>query len=422
MEWKRKSNAEIRQRVFEALKSNVNYRNGSILGIPGTHLDSKVFSEEFSFVREAPFLSTLVQNPNHIGCHTIGDSESYFEGTHDLEREVIRICAENILGAEPQSVDGYIATGGTEANLQAIWIYRNYFMQEHQAALTEIAIVTSEDSHYSMQKAGNMFQISCVLLPVDRETRKIDQEAAEVKLAALHEAGVKYIIVVSNLMTTMFGSIDDVDQYVRLMNAHAFRFKIHVDAAYGGFYEPIINENNPIHFQHPAVNSFTMDAHKMLQAPYGTGVFLIRKGWMKYAQTDAASYVIGADCTISGSRSGANAIAIWLIFAAYGRHEWFEKCSILERRTTWLAKELDKRGIRYYRSPLSNIITLDATRIVPSIALRFGLVPDDHSQPSWYKIVVMEHVTIEKLEFFLAELDQEIQPEALFCNTIRKNH
>lgn len=408
MEWKRKSEAEIKQRVFDALKANVNYRNGSILGIPGTHLDSKVFSEETSFVREAPFLSTLVQNPNHIGCHTLGDSESYFEGTHDLEREVIRICSENILCAAPNSIDGYVATGGTEANLQAIWIYRNYFMQEYQASLDEIVIVCSEDSHYSMQKAGNMFQIRCILLPVEKETRKINQFAAEQILAALKENGVKYIVVVSNMMTTMFGSIDDVDLYVELMEKQGFEFQIHIDAAYGGFYVPLINESNTINFQHPKINSFTMDAHKMLQAPYGTGVFLIRKDWINYAHTDAASYVAGADCTISGSRSGANAIAIWLIFAAYGKHEWFEKCSILERRTTWLTKELDKRGIRYFRSPLSNIITIHAHQIPQTLSLQFGLVPNDHKNPMWLKIVVMEHVTIEKLEVFLSELDNQL--------------
>jgi tyrosine decarboxylase / aspartate 1-decarboxylase len=407
MEWKRKSESEVRQRVFDALKNNVDYRNGSVLGIPGTYLDSKVFSAEISFVREAPYLSTLVQNPNHIGCHTLGDSESYFEGTHVLEREVIRICAENILCAEPDSIDGYMATGGTEANLQAVWIYRNYFMQVHQADLSEIAVVCSEDSHYSMQKAGNMFRVQCVLLPVEQETRKINPLKAGEKLLELKERGVKYVIVVSNMMTTMFGSIDDVDMYVELMKNHGFHFKIHIDAAYGGFYAPIVNDDNRINFRHPEVNSFTMDAHKMLQAPYGTGIFLIRKDWMKYAQTDAASYVAGADCTISGSRSGANAIAVWLIFAAYGRHEWFEKCSILEQRASWLAKQLDKRGIRYFRAPLSNIITINAYQISPDLASQFGLVPDDHSKPSWFKIVVMQHVTIEKLEVFLAELGRQ---------------
>jgi tyrosine decarboxylase / aspartate 1-decarboxylase len=412
MEWKRKSDKEIKQRVFDALKNNVNYRSGSVLGVPGTYLDPKVFSEEISFVREAPYLSTLVHNPNHIGCHTLGDSESYFEGTQVLEREVIRICSENILKADPHSVDGYVAAGGTEANLQAIWIYRNYFLQEHQAELAEIAIVCTEDSHYSMQKAGNIFQIQCVLLPVENETRVINRAAAEVKLSALN--GVKYIIVVSNMMTTMFGSIDKIEEYAELMTDFGFQFKIHVDAAYGGFYAPIVDEKNTVNFAHPLINSFTMDAHKLLQAPYGTGIFLIRKDWMKYAYTDAASYVIGEDCTLSGSRSGANAIAIWLIFAAYGRHEWYEKCMTLERRTCWLAKELDKRGIRYFRSPLSNIVTMHASQIPDSLASKFGLVPDDHRDPSWLKIVVMDHVSIEKLEVFLEELDADLVLDGAF--------
>lgn len=405
MEWKKKSETEIKQRVFDALKNNVNYRSNAVLGVPGTHLDPKVFSEEMSFVREAPYLSTLVQNPNHIGCHTFGDSESFFEGTQDLEREVIRICSENILKAEPFNVDGYIAAGGTEANIQAIWIYRNYFLREYRASLPQVAIVCSEDSHYSMQKASDMLQVHCEILPVLKENRAIDLSAAERKLEALKRSGVHYLIIVSNLMTTMFGSCDRVDDYVELASKLGFEFKIHVDAAYGGFYAPIIDESQPVNFSHPHIHSITMDAHKMLQAPYGTGIFLIRKGWMNYAHTDAARYVEGADCTVSGSRSGANAVAIWLIFAAYGRHEWFEKCSILEKRASWLAKELDKRGMGYYRSPLSNIIAIKAAGVPEILAIRFGLVPDNHHSPAWFKVVVMEHVTIEKLEVFLSELD-----------------
>lgn len=76
MEWKRKSEDEIRNRVFSAIQENVNYSNESIIGLPGTFLDPKVFSNEVNFVKTAPFLSTLVQNPNHIGCHTLGESES----------------------------------------------------------------------------------------------------------------------------------------------------------------------------------------------------------------------------------------------------------------------------------------------------------------------------------------------------------
>ena len=49
----------------------------------------KIKSAEVAFIKEAPFMSTLVQNPNHIGCHTLGSSESFFKGTHEIEKDLI---------------------------------------------------------------------------------------------------------------------------------------------------------------------------------------------------------------------------------------------------------------------------------------------------------------------------------------------
>ena len=53
--------------------------------MPASYLDQKVFNRDNSFLKDAPYLSTLLQNPNHIGCHTLGHSESYFKGTQKLK-------------------------------------------------------------------------------------------------------------------------------------------------------------------------------------------------------------------------------------------------------------------------------------------------------------------------------------------------
>ncbi|MCB0853565.1 MAG: aspartate aminotransferase family protein, partial [Bacteroidetes bacterium] len=125
--WKKRSQEEIKTIIFKALDNNVNYVKQNVLGIPASYLDEKVFNQDASFVKDAPFISTLIQNPNHIGCHTLGKSEHYFQGTHEVEKELIEICAVDILKGNPCEQDGYVASGGTEANIQAIWIYRNYF-------------------------------------------------------------------------------------------------------------------------------------------------------------------------------------------------------------------------------------------------------------------------------------------------------
>ena len=398
------THSEIKARVFGALDQNVNYYNANILGIPASHLDNKVFYQDVPFLSNAPFLSTLIHNPNHIGCHTLGKSEHFFKGTQEIEKELIRICSEEILRGEENAFDGYVASGGTEANMQAIWIYRNYFRKEYHAAQDDICIICSEDSHYSSSKAANVLHLDIAYIDVDKSNRHIKKDHLETVIYQQQQKGKKYFIVIANMMTTMFGSVDPVDLYAEVLEAAGGEYKIHVDGAFGGFFFPFSSEENNLDFSNPKVTSVTLDAHKMLQAPYGTGIFLISKNYIRYANTKEASYVEGEDYTLIGSRSGANAVAVWMILMTYGPHGWHEKILILLNRTEWLCKQLQKKGIEYYRQAGSNIVTIKSHCINQNIASKYGLVPDNHQNPGWYKIVVMEHVTIEKLEPLVEEL------------------
>lgn len=402
--WRKQSQEDIKSRIFEALEYNINYVEQPILGVPASYLDDKVFNQDVSFVKDAPFISTLIKNPNHIGCHTLGKSESYFQGTQAIERDLIELCAIDILKGEAAAQDGYVSSGGTEANIQAIWIYRNYFMRKHAAKREEICILCSEDSHYSMDKAANLLAIDIAKVPVDSETRKIERQAIQDVIVQEQNNGKQYFIVICNMMTTMFGSIDDINCYVEALEATNCHFKLHVDGAYGGFYYPFSEKESELTFQNQAISSFTLDAHKMAQAPYGTGIFLIRKGYIQYANTQEASYVEGEDFTLIGSRSGANAIAVWMILMKNGPFGWQEKIFILQKRTSWMCQQLDELNIQYYRHSKSNIITIKSEHISEDIAHKFGLVPDNHSNPKWFKIVIMEHVTIEKLLLLVEEI------------------
>ena len=404
--WNKLSEDQISVLIKDALQHNQNYFDDQILGIPGSHLDDRVFYHKAPFLKDAPFLNTLIHNPNHIGCHTLGDSEPFFNGTQNIERELIKICAEDIFKGEADAQDGYVASGGTEANIQAVWIYRNFFRQHFNAKNEEIGIVCSTDAHYSFAKASNVLDIPIYTIPVDKESRQINSTELKRLLAeAKKEKGFKYGIVIINMMTTMFGSIDSPTQYAEVLNDLSIEFKMHVDGAYGGFVYPFSVENYDINFENPLINSITLDAHKMLQAPYGTGIFLIRKDYMHYTFTESAKYVSGHDITLVGSRSGANAIAVWMILMTYGPHEWYEKIQTLILRTNWLCRQLDKLNIKYYRNPYSNIVSIYAGQFPQEISEQYGLVPDNHDSPSWYKIVVMEHVTVDKMERFVESCD-----------------
>jgi tyrosine decarboxylase / aspartate 1-decarboxylase len=403
--WKKLSQLERKNRIQQALQENISFTKDISLGFPASKLDGKVFYDDAPFLADAPTLQTYVANPNNIGCHTFGASESVFSGTQEIEREVLNVIAVDIFKAKPNEFDGYIAPGGTEANIQAIWVFRNEFMYQYNAKLEEIAILASEDTHYSIPKASNLLQIDWLKIPVGFENREIDTIALDTIILEAKNKGKKYFIAVSNLGTTMFGSVDNPEVYISALEKQQVMYRLHIDGAYGGFVYPFSNRDSVINFSNPKISSITIDAHKMLQAPYGTGIYICRKGLIENTLTKEAEYVEGMDLTLCGSRSGANAVAVWMILFTYGGHGWFEKVSILQMRTQFLCQELNKLGVKYFREPFMNIVTIDSSDLPKTLAEKYRLVPQQHQGDNkWYKIVVMDHVEVEHLTSFVMEL------------------
>ncbi|MET3037853.1 aminotransferase class I/II-fold pyridoxal phosphate-dependent enzyme [Chryseobacterium sp. NRRL B-14859] len=408
MYWEKLSTETIQKSVFDALDKNLNYNTEPILGLPGTYLDQGQFYS-FPFLKEAPFLSVLVNNPNHIGCHTYSAGEKYFSGTHQLEIDLLRICAEEILDAPKSGYDGYVAPGGTEANIQAQWMYRNYFMREKNAGLNEIGVVFSEDAHYSVYKASNLLGIMPITVKVGHDNREVLLDDLKEKLEDARNKGIRYLIVHLSMGTTIFGSVDSPASFLELVKRYFTHYFVHVDAAFGGFIYPFSAQKNELSFQNPEISSITIDGHKMLQSPYGTGVFLCRKSLIEYVQTPEASYVYGSDFTLCGSRSGANAVSMWMILMTYGSEGWSQMIRQLINRTDYLCKALDEIGIKYFRNPDMNIVAIDCNEISEELADKYYLVADNYLQPQWRKVVVMTHVTQEMIDSFLTDLKKEKQ-------------
>lgn len=406
MHWESYSHDKMKSIIFDALKKNLDYREKPVLGLPASYLDPEVFYDDAPFLKDAPFLTALIGNPNHIGCHTLNESEAAFEGTHKIEKELIDLCAQQIFEGGDHEFDGYVASGGTEANIQAIWILKNYYMQEFDADADEIGLVFSEDAHYSMPKAAKLLSLQTVVTVVDETTRSITKESVVERISTAKKKGIKYFIVIMNMSTTMFGSVDDIDQITGWLEELDVEFKVHIDGAFGGYIYPFAVDDSRYTFKNHHINSFTLDGHKMLQSPYGTGIYITRKGFMEYALTEEANYVKGKDYTLVGSRSGANAIAVWMIMRTYGSDGWKAKITSLLNKTSRLCSNLDDRGVEYFRNPDMNIVTIRSKYINGVLAQKYMLVPDVHdAQVKWFKIVVMDHVRQGVIDNFLRDLD-----------------
>lgn len=374
--WRKYTQQEMDEKITESLEKTLNYDNTKTIGIPGTKLDDTVFYDDHSFVKHSPYLRTFIQNPNHIGCHTYDKADILFGGTFDIERELIQLLAIDVLNGNDEEFDGYVTQGGTEANIQAMWVYRNYFKKERKAKHEEIAIITSADTHYSAYKGSDLLNIDIIKVPVDFYSRKIQENTLDSIVKEAKEIGKKYFIVISNMGTTMFGSVDDPDLYANIFDKYNLEYKIHVDGAFGGF-----------------------------QAPYGTGIFVSRKNLIHNTLTKEATYIENLDVTLSGSRSGSNAVAIWMVLASYGPYGWMEKINKLRNRTKWLCKQLNDMRIKYYKEDSMNIVTIEEQYVNKEIAEKYFLVPEVHNPTNnWYKIVVMEHVELDILNSLVYDL------------------
>jgi glutamate/tyrosine decarboxylase-like PLP-dependent enzyme len=268
--------------------------------------------------------------------------------------------------------------------------------------------VYSSDTHYSIPKGIDLLNLQGIEIEVNQITREILIKDFKQKIQSALKGGVKYFIINVNMSTTMFGSVDDIDKITSLLNLLRINYKLHVDGAYGGFIFPFTNANNLFNFKNKNISSFSIDGHKMLQAPYGTGIFLIRKDYMKYVCTNEAGYVKGKDYTLCGSRSGANAVCVWMILRIHGSVGWAVKMLQLFDKATLICEKLNELGIKYFRHPDLNIVTINADYISSNLAMKYHLVPDSHDEnPNWYKIVVMPHVKQGIIDNFLSELKNE---------------
>src|SRR3989475_2544512 len=115
---------------------------------------------------------------------------------------------------------GPLCGGGTMANLEALWVSG----QLRPGA----AVVASEQAHYTHQRISAVLSLPFESVPCDGRGR-LDVAALEHRL---HRGGVG--TVVATIGTTAVGSVDPLPALLALRDRHGFR--LHADAAYGGFF------------------------------------------------------------------------------------------------------------------------------------------------------------------------------------------
>ncbi|MBQ4813620.1 glutamate decarboxylase [Pseudoalteromonas luteoviolacea] len=225
--------------------------------------------------------------------------------------------AKNALGA--------FCSGGTIANITALWIARNRLLkpdgdfkgissQGMFAAMMHygykgLAVLVSERGHYSLGKAADVLGIGRENFIAVRtnENNKVDVVAMREKALELEAQGIKVMAIVGVAGTTETGSIDPLNEMAQLceeLNCH-----FHVDAAWGG---ATLLSNTYRHLLSgiEKADSVTIDAHKQMYVPMGAGIVLFKDPAATDVIEHHAEYILRKGSkdlgshTLEGSRPG----------------------------------------------------------------------------------------------------------------------
>jgi aromatic-L-amino-acid decarboxylase len=174
----------------------------------------------------------------------------------------------------PAMARGVFTTGGSMANFNAILCAR----ERHLGAdIRSGVLYTTTQAHHSIRKSAKLAGIMpdrVRALPVDASFR-LRVDALEQAIAEDRKAGFHPFLVCSNAGTTNTGAVDPLDAVADLCAREGLWH--HVDGAYGAFFHAC-PELRPLLAGLSRADSLTLDPHKGLFLPYGTGALLVRDG------------------------------------------------------------------------------------------------------------------------------------------------
>ncbi|WP_404341129.1 pyridoxal-dependent aspartate 1-decarboxylase PanP [Pseudoalteromonas mariniglutinosa] len=220
---------------------------------------------------------------------------------------------------------GAFCSGGTVANITALWIARNRLLKadgSFKGIATQgliagmlhygykgLAVLVSERGHYSLGKTVDLLGIGRdnIIAVATNNDNKVDVQAMRKKAYELQTQGIKVMAIVGVAGTTETGNIDPLLEMANLSKELGCHF--HVDAAWGG--ATLLSQTH----RHllagiERADSITIDAHKQMYVPMGAGIVLFKDPAATDAIEHHAEYILRKGSkdlgshTLEGSRPG----------------------------------------------------------------------------------------------------------------------
>ena len=269
----------------------------------------------------------------------------------------------------PPSTRGLLTTGGSMAAFNAILCARERHLGRD---IRPGVLYATTHVHHSVEKAAalaGVFEDRVRHIPVDESFRmRVDALAEAVRTD--RAAGLRPFLVVSSAGTTNTGAVDPLDAIADVCAAEELWH--HVDGAYGAFFH-VCPELRPLLAGLPRADSLTLDPHKGLFLPYGTGALLVRDGsTLRTVHGMSAGYLPGTpdpEAFYDPSQYGPElsrgfpGLRIWMCLKVFGAARF--RAALAEKRA--LALQAAERvaalpGITMVAPPQLSLFAFQATR------------------------------------------------------------
>ncbi|MEQ9404838.1 MAG: aminotransferase class I/II-fold pyridoxal phosphate-dependent enzyme [Cyclobacteriaceae bacterium] len=286
MNYDQQAIANVLDQVAEKMQNNYPYFHPLFAG--------QMLKPPHPIARAAYSLAMYI-NPNN---HAMDGSKA----SSPMEKEVVSDLSR-MFGMDQHL--GHLTSGGTMANLEGLWVAGQIHPNK--------SIIASDQSHYTHERISGALKLPFEKVKTDAEGR-MDLTHLEEKLKNGNVG-----TVVATMGTTGTGAVDPLPELIALQSTYDFR--IHADAAYGGYFNLIENlapETSAKYDLLDKVDSIVIDPHKHGLQPYGCGCILFRDpGVAQYYLHDSPYTYFTSDelhlgeISLECSRAGASAVGLW---------------------------------------------------------------------------------------------------------------
>jgi tyrosine decarboxylase/aspartate 1-decarboxylase len=321
-------------------------------------------------------------------------------GTSRLEEEVIAALLD-LYHAPSFGAGGYLVTGGTEANITALWIARNMSGGKE--------VILPRSAHFSLVKAMDLLSLKPNWIPLGQDGQ---MDASAVKRAV----GKRTAAIVAVAGSTELGAVDPIDELSEIALEKGLH--LHVDAAFGGFVLPFLKEVGrdaiPFDFALEGVTSLASDPHKMGMAPLPSGALLLRRVEQLQSIMVASPYLSAPLATsLLGTRPSRNVPATYAAMMSLGREGYSAIVKRVLELTNQLAEGGMALGLKPVVKPVLNVVAFHHENPirVQSEMLKRGWDVSAITEPSGVRFVVMPHATAKTVDLLLTDLAKVLLDE-----------